>query len=109
HILDAKYSNRKTVAETHMPVCATKYGLETRMYQIVDGVPQLTVPDSVTLLYSGESADYSPMFRSGTAGGIRHLLETTKPQLGYIGLDETDIGPLLGTLKRLLWRTISTY
>ncbi len=102
HILDAKYSNQDTVVRLHMPECATKYGLETRMYQIVEGVPQLTVPDSVTLLYSGESSVYSSMFRAGPVGGIRNLLETTKPQLGYIGLDETGIGPLLESLKRLL-------
>lgn len=102
HILDAKYSNRKTVAERHMPECARKYGLETRMYNIVNGHPELTVPDSVTLLYSGESSAYASMFRSPPVGGINRLVENSKPRLGYIGLDEGDIEPLLIILKKLV-------
>lgn len=104
HILDAKYSNRKTVAQLHMPECSRKYGLETRMYNIINGEPQLTVPDSVTLLYSGESSAYVSIFKTPPIGGISRLVENSKPQLGYIGLDEGGIEPLLSTLKKLVER-----
>lgn len=102
HILDAKYSNRKTVEERHMPECARKYGLETRMYNVANGHPQLTVPDSVTLLYSGESSAYVSMFRNPHVGSINRLVEDSKPQLGFIGLDECKIEPLLSILKKLI-------
>lgn len=102
HILDAKYSNRKTVLERHMPECARKYGLETRMYKVVNGEPLLTVPDSVTILYSGESSPYSSIFRTLPAGGINHLVAASKPQLGSIGLVEGDMVLLTNTLKKLV-------
>lgn len=102
HIFDAKYSNRKTVLERHMPECARKYGLETRMYKVVNGEPQLTVPDSVTILYSGESSPYSSMFRTLPTGGVNNLVNASKPQLGSIGLSEDDIIPLTSTLMKLV-------
>lgn len=102
HILDAKYSNRNTVEKRHMPECARKYGLETRMYNVVNGYPQLTVPDSVTLLYSGESSAYISKFRNAHLDGIKSLVEESKPQLGFVGLDEWNIEPLLSILKKLI-------
>ena len=106
HIFDAKYSNLKTVRERHMPECARKYGLETRMYKVVNGEPQLTVPDSVTILYSDESSPYLSMFRTLPASGISNLVMASKPQLGLIGLVEGDIVPLTNALMKLVGHSL---
>ncbi len=102
HILDAKYSDRKTVFAKHMPECASKYGLETRLYKLVNGEPQLTVPDSMTIIYSGESTPYKSMYRTFPAGNIANLVSKSKPQIGSIGVTEGEIKLLSTTLKHLI-------
>ncbi len=102
HILDAKYSDLKNVSSTHMPECAAKYGLETRVYKLVNGEPQLTVPDSMTIIYSGEARTYQSMYRTSFAGGVARLVANSKPQVGSIGVFEGEFKLLTSTLKQFL-------
>lgn len=102
HILDAKYSNRKIVLAKHIPECASKYGLETRAYKQVNGEPQLTVPDSMTIIYSGESTPYKSIYRTFIAGADCSLVSNSKPQIGSIGIMEGEIKQLSSTLKQFI-------
>ncbi|WP_178089347.1 hypothetical protein [Plesiomonas shigelloides] len=107
HILDAKYSNRKTVNDRHIPECARKYGLETRMYNIVGGEPKLTVPDSVTIIYSGESTPYISLYRAVSSSSISNLVANSKPQIGSIGSTEGDIKQLTALINKLISKSIN--
>ena len=102
HIFDAKYSDQKNVLGKHMPECAAKYGLETRVYKLVNGKPQLTVPDSMTIIYSGNAKPYESMYRTDLTGGVAHLVANSKPQIGSIGVFEGEFKLLTSTLKQFL-------
>lgn len=102
HILDAKYSNLQNVRIHHMPNCAKKYGLDTRVFRVVDHKPQLTVPDSVTIIFSGKSTGYYSMYREDVNENVKLLVDNSKPRVGSIGVYEGDIQQLSLILNQLV-------
>ena len=69
---------------------------------MVNGEPQLTVPDSMTIIYSGEAKPYKSMYRMDLTGGVAHLVANSKPQVGSIGVFEGEFKLLTSTLKQFL-------
>lgn len=102
HVMDAKYSNYKTVLDYHIEPCVMKY--TTKMMKL-NGINSLSKIDSMHLLFSGDHYKYKSFYIDNLSlyDNVGKLnKKALHPIIGVISHNENNSKNLRGFLKDIL-------